>query len=235
VSELRKHADCAPGQCLAGDTSPCAIFRQGCVRKPGCRGDGGDHFPDCPETWTLGYYRGRDDEDDYDNEEETTVQQDMNVNMTVNRLELIAKLEEARAREMAAAGGEREQERLAEARETLADYRARWAKAWKQRIKLVEAGELRLVHNGGGGMTVSRDAPALPTLTEKQYRAVTEIERLQELEQEAAEAARPYDAALELLRMSADETVGVSGADYQRLLAGSGERKRRGPLTMKAR
>jgi len=162
-------------------------------------------------------------------------QVEMEVSMRVDRLALIEKLEAARERAVARAQGRGGGKGLDEARETIDQFTRKWAKAQKERLRMLEAGEARLVHSGGGGAVIARDpgVPDPPEVTNKVYQAMSRVSELRALEDRASRAAAPYDAALELLRMSADETVGVAGTDYQRLLAG--EPPERGEPALHAR
>lgn len=146
--------------------------------------------------------------------------------MTVNREALIAALE-AKRTEIINSFNEKNQQKADDIKE-IDDYVKTLVDVRKEITAMLEAGTATVtaaLYGNGEAYVVPTDPgvklPKMPKLSNRLTQLLRRREILRAFKIELDQKTAPYDAALQLLRMSVDENVGVPAAEYQRLLAGS--------------
>ena len=157
--------------------------------------------------------------------------------MTVNREQLIEALTEKR--DETTTKTQKTVDRCQKAVDDLATTDS--PQGWLREVAdLVEAGTLAVSDEGraydgwfrvrtpnrGKGRVVPADE--VPTFPKSNENAVQNAKAsLARAKINQAESVAPYEAALKLLNMSTDETIGIDAGDYHRLLDGSASKRRR--------
>ena len=154
----------------------------------------------------------------------------MDVSMTVRRLDLIEALKKARDEFLSKSGPVvQPTERRQKSFEAMEAFKAEMIAALKKQAKGLKDGSaiVSMIGHGGQAVVVHADRPLqakpyapAPKITNDIVYAMNEARNADRFAHQIKSAARPYDAAIQLLEMSDDEHVGVPAAQYQALLAG---------------